>query len=133
MEGLDRDRFYVGDSLGALERRDQFNIIDLATGWKVHLMIRKDRDFSRSEFDRREPVAVAGVLTGFATPEDTVLAKLEWSRETGSDRQRRDVLGILAVQRETIDMDYLHRWARSLDLTADLDAVLREAALEQGD
>ena len=37
---LGRDRFYVGDAQGALERRDQFNVIDLTTGWKVDLVIR---------------------------------------------------------------------------------------------
>ena len=41
--GLDRRRFYVGDFRGALERRDQFNVIDTTTAWKVGLIVRKGR------------------------------------------------------------------------------------------
>jgi hypothetical protein len=124
--GLDRGRFYVGDAQGALERRDQFNVIDLATGWKVDLVIRKDRAFSRSEFARRQPVVIAGVATAVATAEDTILAKLEWARAGGSDRQRRDVVAILTVQGDKLDTDYLHQWAEELGITEDLNTALGE-------
>ena len=109
--GLDRDRFDIGDAGGALDRRDQFNVIDVATGWKVDFIIRKDRPFSHSEFARRQPVTIAGVATAVASVEDTILAKLEWAKAAGSDRQRRDVVAMLAVQRDTIDTAYLREWA----------------------
>lgn len=127
---LDRNRFYVGDAHGALERRDQFNVIDVATGWKVDLIIRKDRPFSHSEFARRQPVVIAGVDTAVASVEDTVLAKLEWAKAGGSDRQRRDVVTMLAVQRDTIDTTYLRHWAEVLDVTEDLHAAIEVAAIE---
>lgn len=41
--GLDRDRFYVGKVFAALGRGEQFNVIEVTTGWKVDLMLRKDR------------------------------------------------------------------------------------------
>jgi len=122
---LDSERFYVGDALGALDRRDQFNVIDLTTGWKVDLVIRKDRAFSRSEFNRRQPVVIAGVATSVATAEDTILAKLEWAKQGGSDRQRRDVVAMLAVQGATLDGAYLNHWAEELDVSEDLEAALR--------
>ena len=125
--GLDPDRFYVGDAAGAFERRDQFNVIDVQSGWKVDLIIRKERPFSRSEFDRRQPVVIAGVRTAVATVEDTILAKLEWGRAGGSDRQLRDVVGMLAVQRERVDLSYLDRWATDLGVTEDLRAALETA------
>jgi hypothetical protein len=43
VDGLDRHRFYVGHAFGAFERRDQFNVIDVTTGWKVDLILRQDR------------------------------------------------------------------------------------------
>ena len=125
---LDRERFYVGDAQGALDRRDQFNVIDVTSGWKVDLIIRKDRSFSRSEFARREPVTIAGVETAVASVEDTILAKLEWYRAGGSDRQRRDVVAMLAVQREAIDFPYLEEWAETLGLTHDLRTAVEQAA-----
>ena len=61
--GLDRQRFYVGDAPTALGMRSQFNIIDTTTGWKVDLIIRKDRPFSRQEFSRRRAVEVLGAVS----------------------------------------------------------------------
>ncbi|HLF40199.1 MAG TPA: hypothetical protein VI854_01865 [Acidimicrobiia bacterium] len=131
--GLDRDRFYVGDASGAFERRDQFNVIDVTTGWKVDLIICRDRPFSRVEFDRRTPVVIAGVRTAVATVEDTILTKLEWARAGGSERQRRDVVAMLTVQRGRIDTGYLRQWAAALAVRDELDAVMAEAAGESMD
>jgi hypothetical protein len=121
---FDRDRYYVGDALGALTRKDQFNIIDTITGWKVDLIFVRDRPFSREEFARRRPVDILGVRTAVATAEDTLLAKLEWARLGESERQRRDVAAVVAVQRGELDLGYLRRWAAELGLTDDLEAVL---------
>ncbi len=49
-------------------------MIDTTSGWKVDLIMRKDRPFSRAEFARRRPTEVLGVGVFLATPEDTVLA-----------------------------------------------------------
>lgn len=126
--GLDQARYYVGDARGALARRDQFNVIDVTTGWKVDLIIRKDRPFSQTEFARRRPVILAGVPTAVASAEDTILAKLERAKAGDSDRQRRDVTAMLSVQGATIDLTYLRHWAEVLDLTTDLEAALESAA-----
>ena len=48
-------------ALDALARHQQFNVIDLATGWKIDFIIRKPRPFSRAEFERRRTVDLAGV------------------------------------------------------------------------
>ena len=67
----------------------------------------------------------------FASPEDTVLAKLEWYRKGGevSDRQWRDLLGVLKVQGETLDRAYLDHWAGELDVSDLLHRALEEAGL----
>jgi hypothetical protein len=121
------DRLYVDDAVAALERRDQFNVIDPATGWKVDLVIRKDRAFSRSEFDRRTQVVIEGMLLWMATAEDTILAKLEWGRAGGSERQLRDVAGVLSVSGAALDRAYLDRWAEELGVTAELAEAERAA------
>jgi hypothetical protein len=128
VESLDAERFYVGDAGGALDRRDQFNVIDTATGWKVDLIIRKDRPFSFTEFERREPVTIVGVETAVASVEDTILAKLEWAKAGGSDRQRRDVVTMLAIQGDKIDTAYLRQWAATLGLSDELRAAFEAAA-----
>jgi hypothetical protein len=129
--GFDSSRFYVGDWAAALDRRDQFNVIDTRTGAKVDLIVRKDRPFSRSEFERRRRVVIMGVATAVATVEDTILAKLEWARG-GSDRQRRDVVGMLAAQADTLDREYLARWAPELGVEQELALAMETAAEEIG-
>lgn len=127
LDGLERPRFYVDDALAALRHRDQFNVIDSATGWKVDMVVVKDQAFSRSEMARRRPVTIEGVALNIATAEDTILAKLEWAAMSGSDRQRRDVAGILVISGETLDWTYLHRWADELGLRPALDEAVRTA------
>jgi len=106
---------YVGpDPLEALARRDQFNVVDTSSGWKVDLVIRKDREFSRTEFDRRVETELFGMRVWTATAEDTVLAKLEWAAMGGSDRQVNDAATVLAVRGDAIDQEYLDRWAAVL-------------------
>jgi len=65
-----------------------------------------------------------------ASAEDTVLAKLDWYRAGGgvSEQQWRDVLGILQVQSEMLDRDYLRSMAASLQVGDLLQQALSEAS-----
>ncbi len=99
----------------ALRTRRLFNVIDPETAFKVDLIIRKDRPFSREEFSRRERHDLAGLPISIATAEDTILSKLEWARKAGgSERQLGDALGILRVCGDRLDRDYLERWVAAL-------------------
>ncbi len=101
-----------------------FNVIDHASGWKVDFIIRKNRAFSREELDRRVAIAILGVPVFVASPEDTIIAKLEWSKASaGSERQRRDVAGILAVSGSTLDFAHIERWVGALGLGEEWQAA----------
>ncbi len=101
----------------AFTRRSMFNVIDLASGWKVDLILCRNRPFSRGEFARRTRLELLGVPVFVASAEDTVVAKLEWSKQSGgSERQRRDVAGILATVGVALDRAYVERWVHDLDL-----------------
>lgn len=110
--------FYVDENaaLEAFHRRTSFNVIDIESGWKVDLLVRKEREFSRVELERRVPVRLLGVDTYVATAEDTIIAKLEWATAGESERQLRDVAGILGVSGDTLDREYLKRWIAELGL-----------------
>jgi hypothetical protein len=109
----------------ALRRRRQFNAIEIETGWKIDLIIRKERPFSRTELARRTTSHLAGdAKVAIASPEDTILAKLEWARESGgSEKQLADVRGILEVSRH-LDRSYMERWAAELGVADLLKAIL---------
>ena len=114
--------------LQALAAGQSFNLIDLETFVKIDIFPVHDRAYDRSSFAR---VTVASD-TNFITAEDSVLRKLEWRRlSDGSERQWRDVIGVLRVQGNSLDLKYLRHWASELDLSDDLERVLREASEDQ--
>jgi len=79
---LPGDEYYM-DLEAALEahrRQSLFNIIDLATGWKIDLIMRKSRAFSQEEFGRRKLIHLRGADLFVASAEDVVVSKLEWGK-----------------------------------------------------
>lgn len=126
LASIHADEYYVDADAArdAYRRRAMFNVIDLASGWKVDMIFRKDRLFSRDEFGRRMKLSILGVPVFVASPEDTIVAKLEWSKLAGgSQRQRRDVAGIVAIGGPALDRAYIERWVRDLDLSGEWEAA----------
>jgi hypothetical protein len=116
------DIYYVDADAAreALQRRSMFNVVDQVSGWKVDFILRKNRPFSREEFGRRMSLSLLDVPVFVASPEDTIVAKLEWSKLSGgSERQRRDVAGIIATLGVDLDRTYIERWVHELDVAND--------------
>ncbi len=100
-----------------------FNVIDLATGWKIDFIIKKSRAFSTQEFERRAETVLEGRAVFIASAEDVLLAKLEWSKLSGSERQLEDAAGIVRIQGADLDRHYVEKWASSLDVCAQWERV----------
>ncbi|HXT69070.1 MAG TPA: hypothetical protein VN700_04925 [Vicinamibacterales bacterium] len=117
LETLESAGFFVNadGARGALQRRSQFNAIEIASATKVDVIFRKDRPFSQEEFARRQRVDFAFASSvAVVTPEDAILSKLEWARSAGdSERQVRDASGVLALN-PGIDRRYIEQWAVAL-------------------
>jgi len=109
---LPEDEYYVSTDAAqeAVRVRGQFNVIDFESGWKVDLIQRKARTFSVTEFERRTTAELLGLDVHIATAEDVVLSKLEWAKKAGSDRQLRDVVGVLEVSGRGMDIPYIEGW-----------------------
>lgn len=110
--------YYVSSdaALDALVHRGQFNVIDFATGWKIDFIIVRDRDFSREEFQRRRVQDLDGLPFPVASPEDVLIAKLEWAKLGESERQIEDAAGIVRLQGPLLDNAYVDRWVAELGL-----------------
>lgn len=115
---LDDPGLYVSAeaAVEALRHRTMFNVIETSTGWKVDLIIRKSREFSRSEFARRQPLGFEGIQIWTVTPEDLIIAKLEWHTLSDSARQLDDAIQLTRVAGDTLDVAYIERWVSELDL-----------------
>lgn len=126
-------KFYVDEAAvrQAIQRRSSFNLIHLETMVKVDVFLPKDRPFDRQQLANRiaERVTVdSGDTIWILTAEDVILAKLDWFRQGGeaSERQWRDVLGVIKTQGERLDREYLRRWAGQLNVADLLERALQE-------
>ena len=103
-------------ALDAHHLQSMFNVLDLSAGWKIDLIIRKARNFSLEEFRRREELDLDGIPLFVVSAEDIVIAKLEWSKASHSQRQIEDVAAILLARRDVLDFAYITKWTRELGL-----------------
>jgi hypothetical protein len=113
---LPPDEYYVDErtAMDALRRRAMFNVVDQVTQWKFDMIVSRRDDFALNQFDRRDRMTVVGVDVWVASAEDIVLSKLQWVRRGGSERQLRDVGGVVAVQGDALDRSYVETWAKRL-------------------
>jgi len=115
----------------AIESNSSFNLIDATHGLKVDFFVLGDGLLDRMQIARRVTVSIPGVAHGIwiTSPEDQVLRKLDWYRRTGqeSDRQWRDVVGILRVHGGRLDGQYLRDIARAVGMGDLLDDAMAAA------
>lgn len=130
-----RREFYIdADQIRtAIDAGRSFNVIHLPTTYKFDIFPLTSDPYQQVQFGRRrfEQARVFGtepIDLAVATAEDVILSKLRWYRLGGekSSQQWNDVLGVVAVQRERLDMAYLREWARYLNVSDLLDQALEE-------
>lgn len=128
-----QDEFYVDGEMIAesIQHHSSFNIIHRESMFKVDVFIPRPRPFLQSQLARARKQTFlfeSEVSAKFSSPEDTILAKLEWFRLGGevSERQWRDILGVLKTRAGELDLDYLRKWANELKVSDLLERALKE-------
>jgi hypothetical protein len=126
-----QDRFYVDPASveRAVRERSSCNLIHLDSGIKVDLFVKGTSRFDDAEFERRVSARLGegpDTEVFVKSAEDTILRKLLWHEMGGraSRRQMEDARGIVGVQSDRLDRDYLRRWADALGVRGLLDEVL---------
>jgi hypothetical protein len=123
------EEFYVSPEAArqALQNHSMFNVIDAASGWKVDLIFAAATGFAEQSFARRITANVMGIVVAIQSPEDTILSKLSWGKDSGSEMQYRDALGVALQQWGKLDSEYLRRWAVELEVSETLEKLLQQA------
>jgi hypothetical protein len=135
VSGLEKDFYIDQEAIGeAIRLNSSFNIIHRESMFKVDVFIPKPRPFLQSQLERAQRQTFSldiEISAQFASPEDTILSKLEWYRLGGevSDRQWRDILGVLKTRAGELDLDYLRKWAVELKVHDLLERSLKETKL----
>ena len=101
--------------------------------FKVDVFIPHPRPFLQSQLAHAQRQIFdlqLGLSANFASAEDTILSKLEWYRMGGeiSERQWRDILGVLKTRAGDLDPGYLQKWAKELKVSDLLERALKESA-----
>lgn len=130
--------FYISESAvaEAEEQKTSFNVIYLPSMEKADIFVLPLDSFSRSKMNRRQLHVCGDDSKGsiyIYSAEDIILQKMRWYKQTRSESQKqwRDVLGVLKVQGERLDFNYLHQWAESLMLVDLLAQAFKQAGLER--
>lgn len=129
-----QNEFFIDEEMitESIQRNSSFNIIHRDTMFKVDVFIPRPRPFHQSQLARAQKQTFSldsEVSANFSSAEDTILSKLEWYRMGGevSDRQWRDILGVLKTRAGDLELDYLRKWAKELKVSDLLERALKQA------
>ncbi len=119
---------YVSEdaAMEAYRRRSMFNVISNETVEKIDFIFRTDSSYAVQAFERRIVQNFGHVVAYSITPEDIVLSKLVWSRQTLPELQFRDIAGIVRMQSETLDREYLKYWGKELKVLRRMEEIFGE-------
>lgn len=95
----------------ALASEGEFNLLHPTSGLKVDFWILKKDPFDQSRIKRRIKHKKTGMPIYFSSPEDLILIKLLWYKESESTRQLEDIQSILAIQ-DKLDVAYIEKWSK---------------------
>lgn len=128
-----KDEFYLSEDAmaQALDSCGCFNAIHLETSFKIDMFIQGPSEFDKQLLARCKQLSLSDSEEkpfSVVSPEDVVLLKLRWyaQGDCTSDRQWDDILGVLRVQGESVDSEYLKKWSRQLGV----DELLQRAIAE---
>jgi len=105
----------------AVMHQSSFNAIHEPSLIKVDFMVRKREEYRLHEFTRRVRLKLADYELWVVSKEDLILSKLEWAKDSLSERQFADVENLIATG---CDEAYLRKWSAALNLTDMLTRVL---------
>lgn len=113
-ESLKKDFHVDEESIQeAFQKGSMFNLIHPDSGIKIDFWMVEDDPYDKKRFERRQKHLYSGKEIFFSSPEDLVLKKLQWFKESEIEKHLDDAFSIFEIQQH-LDLDYLKGWAEKL-------------------
>jgi len=131
-----KNDYYIDEDMimEAIRNKSSFNLIHLETVLKIDVFIYKDESYQRHALQRKLKDTLednSDTSFFFSSPEDIIINKLIWYKMGGevSDRQWLDVIGVIKVQGDSLDKNYLTDWSQKLQILKLLNKAFNESGI----
>ena len=137
VEALKTDYYIDAEMIReAIDKTTSFNLIHLETMIKIDVFVLKKETYDSQALARCHGETLDEESSRkfyLSSPEDVILSKLQWYHRGGgvSEQQWKDVLGVLKVQADKLDVEYLRYWASKLNLSDLLNRSFDDASLTE--
>lgn len=137
VQALETDYYIDAETIReAIHRSTSFNLIHLDTMLKIDVFIVEDQPYDSEALARRcaDTLEEESPRTFYlSSAEDIILSKLRWYQKGGgvSEQQWKDVLGVLKVQADKLDLEYLKNWASRLNVSDLLNRSFDDAGMTE--
>lgn len=123
-----QNEFYIDKEsvVQAIEHQGMFNIIHNESIIKVDFIIRKDSLYRETEFERRRKIKVEDAEIWIVSPEDLIISKLFWAKDSLSQMQINDVKNLVGGLNH-LDISYIEKWINILKLEHVYEKVKQDA------
>jgi len=118
LQAVDKDVYADEDMIkDALARKSEFNFIHPDTGIKVDFFVMDNSPYNKLKIKRAILRDMHGAKAFFVSPEDLILSKLTWSKESYSQKQLEDIKTVLRNTKIKLDFKYIETWAENQGTT----------------
>jgi hypothetical protein len=131
------NEYYIDNEMiaDAIRSASSFNLIHLETMIKIDVFLHKEDPYAEMALQRKRKDTLEEldkVEFYFSSPEDIIIAKVQWYKIGGfvSERQWLDVIGVIKVQGDLLDKKYLKRWSQKLGLASLMQNAFDEAGVK---
>ncbi|MCX6723208.1 MAG: hypothetical protein NT094_04070 [Candidatus Staskawiczbacteria bacterium] len=124
---IDKDVYADEDMVrDALLHKSEFNFIHPDSGMKVDFFVLANNPYNKLKIKRAVLKDVFGVAKAyFVSPEDLILSKLLWGKESNSWKQKDDIRTVLERQNKKLDLNYIKNWAKKHRTLEILEEIIK--------
>lgn len=126
---IDKDVYVSEEAMrDALESKGEFNFIHPQTGLKVDFWVKGSKAdiYGKLKFERVRIIKFNNQKVRFVSPEDLILSKLTWSKDSESTRHLEDIKTIFDIQKSKLDLNYIKKWAEQQSTAEILEEILKK-------